>query len=76
LHKIILVVSESGFVSWVSAGGAKRAFVPLEIGTKKEKFLENVKSAVQFRLVGLIFAMVVFLADMTLTLHKSGPLFR
>ena len=32
----------------------KRAFPPLEIGTKKEKFLENVKSAVQFRLVGLI----------------------
>jgi len=34
---------------------------PLEIGIKKENFLENVKSAVQFRLVGLILAMTVFL---------------
>jgi len=32
--------------SWASAGGAKRVFPPLEIGTKKAKFLENVKSAV------------------------------
>jgi len=56
---------------WTSAGGAKRAFaLPLEIGTKKEKFLENVKSAVQFLSVGLILAVTVF-ADMTLTLHKS-----
>jgi len=34
---------------------------PLEIGIKKENFLENVKSAVQFRLVGLLLAMTVFL---------------
>jgi len=26
-------------------GRGKRAFPPLEIGTKKQKFLENVKSA-------------------------------
>jgi len=34
------------FQSWASAGGEKRAFAPLEIRTKKEKFLDNVKPAV------------------------------
>jgi len=35
------------FLTWASAGGgAKRAFSPLEMGTKKQKFLENVKSSV------------------------------
>jgi len=28
--------------------GEKRAFYPLGIGTKKQKFLENVKSGIQF----------------------------
>jgi len=33
--------------TWASAGGvAKRAFVPLDIETKKQKFLENVKSGI------------------------------
>jgi len=42
--------------------GGKRAFPPpLEIGTKKEKFLEDLTSAVQFRLAGLILAKIVFL---------------
>jgi len=35
-------------------------YPPLEIGTKKQKFLENVKSAVQFWSVGLILAMTVY----------------
>jgi len=30
----------------VRRGGAKRAFVPLDIETKKQKFLENVKSGI------------------------------
>ena len=31
--------------SWISArGGAKRSFAPLEIGTKNQTFLENLKS--------------------------------
>jgi len=30
----------------VRRGGAKRAFAPLEIGTKKQKFVENLKAAV------------------------------
>jgi len=34
---------------------------PPEIGTKKAKFLENVKSAVWFWLVGLILAMTAYL---------------
>jgi len=29
---------------WASAGGAKRAFAPMEIETKKQKSLEDVKS--------------------------------
>jgi len=33
-------------LSWASAGGQNRHLPPLEIETKKEKFLENVKSAV------------------------------
>jgi len=31
--------------------GAKQAFAPLEIGTKNQKFLENLKSASWFRLI-------------------------
>jgi len=34
---------------------------PLEIGSKKQKFIENLKSAVSFRLIGLILAMTVYL---------------
>jgi len=30
---------------WASAGGSKGAFSPLEIGSKKQKFPINVKSA-------------------------------
>jgi len=44
-----------------NGGGQTDISPPLEIGSKKEKFLENVKSAVQFRLVGFILAMAVFL---------------
>jgi len=36
-------------VTWASAGGGKMGICPpLENGTKKEKFLENMKSAVYF----------------------------
>jgi len=42
--------------TWASAGGRNGHLLPLEIGTKKENFLENVKSV-----VGLILAMTVYL---------------
>jgi len=49
-------------LSWASAGGEKRAFFPLlGIGTKKQIFLENLKSASWFRLIGLILAITVYL---------------
>jgi len=32
--------------SWASAGGQNRHLPPLEIGNEKQKFVENVKSAV------------------------------
>jgi len=41
--------------------GAIRAFDPLEIGTKNQIFLENLKLAAKFRLNHLIFAMTVYL---------------
>jgi len=37
---------KTGLQSWASAGGDKTGIPPLEMGTKKQKFLENVKSAV------------------------------
>jgi len=40
--------------------GAKRAFPHLEIGPKNQNFLENLKSAAQFRLINLILAMTVY----------------
>ena len=51
----------SGLLSCASAGGGvKRAFAPpLEIGTKKPKFLENLKSASWFRLIDLIIAITL-----------------
>jgi len=60
LHMIFFEVH---YVSaWASAGGAKWAFLPpLEIGTKKQKFLENVKSAFWFWSVGLILGITVCL---------------
>jgi len=39
-------VKANHLVHGVRRGGAKRAFAPVEIGTKKAKLLENVKSAV------------------------------
>jgi len=45
------------------------AGIPLEIGMKNQKFLENLKSATQLRLIDLILAMAR--AGMTFTLHKS-----
>jgi len=46
---------------WASAGVAKQAFSPLEIGIKNPNFLENLKSAAQFRLIDLILAKTVYL---------------
>jgi len=37
------------------------AISPLKLGTKNQAFLENVKSAVKFRLIDLILAMAVCL---------------
>jgi len=45
---------------WASAGG-ETGIPPLEIETKKQKFLENVKPGIQFWLFGLILAMTVCL---------------
>jgi len=57
-------------------GGQNGHYPPLEIGTKKENFLENVKSAVQFRLVGLVLVMTVFFFRYdTHTAQESGSLF-
>jgi len=43
-------------------GGEKSVVAPprLEIETKKENFLEKLKSAAQFRSIGLILAMVSY----------------
>jgi len=41
--------------------GKKRAFSPLEIGTKNQKFLENLKLAAKFRLIHIIVAITVYL---------------
>jgi len=41
--------------------GAKRAFAPLEIGTKNQNVFENLKLAVNFRVIHLIVAMTVYL---------------
>jgi len=45
---------------WASAGG-ETGIPPLEIETKKQKFLENVKPGIQFWFFGLILAMTVCL---------------
>ena len=48
--------------------GDKKGILPhLEIGTKNQKFPENLKSAA----IDLILAMTVLFSDMTLTLHKN-----
>jgi len=47
--------------SWASAGGKTGICLPLEIGTKNQKFLEKLKSAVYFRVINLILAMTVYL---------------
>jgi len=39
--------------------GGKRAFPSLEIGTKKQKFRENLKLAAKFLLIHLIVAMTL-----------------
>jgi len=43
-------------------GGGKTGICPsqLEIGTKNQNFLENLTSAVQFRLIDLFIAMTVY----------------
>jgi len=46
--------------SWVSAGGEKRAFT-LEIGTKNQRFLENLTLAAESRSIHLIVAMTVYM---------------
>jgi len=49
-------------MSWVSTGGwLKRAFDPLEIWTKNQKFIENLKLAARLLLIHLIVAMTVVL---------------
>jgi len=41
--------------------GPKRAFPPLEIRHNNQNFVENLKSAAQFRLINWILAMTVYL---------------
>jgi len=45
----------------VRRGGGEMGICPLEIGTKKQKFLANMTLAVQFRFIHLIVAMKVYL---------------
>jgi len=52
---------DKGFTHGNPHEGQNGYFPPPGTWTKKEKFLENVKSAVPLRLVGLILAMAVFL---------------
>jgi len=52
----------------VRRGGQNGNLHHLEIGTKNQKFLENLKSAA---IINLILAMTVLFSDVTLTLHKS-----
>jgi len=47
--------------AWASVEGKNGHLPPLEIGTKKQKFLENVKSGIQFWLFRLILAMTLCL---------------
>ena len=65
----------TAFSKGVRRGGKTGIWPPLEIGTKKQKFLENLKSSVQFRLVGLILAMTVFCRYDTHTAQEPGSLF-
>ena len=54
--------------SWASAGGGQNGHSPpLEIGSKNHTFLENLKSALLFRLIDLIPAMTVYLT----VIHSS-----
>jgi len=41
--------------------GENRHLPPIEIGPKNQNFLENLKSAAQFRLINLSLAMTVYL---------------
>jgi len=43
-------------------GGRKTGIFPPEIGHKNQNFPENMKSAAQFRLIGLILAITIYLA--------------
>ena len=52
----------------VRRGNEKGIRHHLEIETKNQKFLRNLKSAA---LIDLILAMTILFSDMTLTLHKS-----
>jgi len=45
----------------MSSGRQNGHFPPLAIGPKNQDFLENMKSAAQFRLIELILAMTVYL---------------
>jgi len=45
----------------VRRGGGETGISPLEFGPKNQNVLEKVKSAAQFRLIGLILAMTVYL---------------
>jgi len=49
-----------GLLSWASAEGAKQAFLSLEIGSKIQKFLENLQSASWFWLIDLILAITLY----------------
>jgi len=44
----------------VRRGGNEHS-LPLDIGTKKQNFLENLTSAAQFQLIDLLLAMTVYL---------------
>ena len=59
-------------LAWASAGGGQNGHLPpLDIGTKNQKFLENLKLAAKFRLNNFNCCNDSLFAGMRLTLHKS-----
>jgi len=55
---------------WASAGGAKRAFAPLEVRTKT-KIFENLKLEASFQVIHLIVAITVCLPVYDTDIHTA-----
>ena len=57
--------------AWASAGGGKRAFFPLEIGTKEAKISRKREISILILISWVNSCNNNVFADMTLTLQKS-----